>query len=152
MILLPNLFNIFLVIATWYDIWYHRHKKWSECVTLWMEAHAEQSRFFLSRRVKEWAKAVKTLIFMLCGMGPIVVDPLFHSWIVSHCTCAMLSDSMRILLTDLSITCCHLEPKSKCLCSAWRGYNSSKASMMVATSQSIVQWLLMGWRLCVSVG
>ena len=29
---------------------------------------------------------------------------------------------------------------SKYLCSAWRGYNSSKASMIVATSQSTVQW------------
>jgi hypothetical protein len=30
------------------------------------------------------------------------------------------------------------------LCSAWKGYNSSKACMIVATSQSTVQWLTMG--------
>ena len=45
-----------------------------------------------------------------------------------------------------------VEPKFKCLCSACKGYSSFNASMMVATSQSIVLWLLMGRRLAVSVG
>jgi hypothetical protein len=69
-----------------------------------------------------------------------------HSWIVSWRTCSILSDWIRTLLIELLTTCYERDPKSKCLCSAWRGYNSSKASMIVATSQFTVQWLSMGWR------
>ena len=59
----------------------------------------------LSRWVKDWDRPLRTRLFMLWGMGPIVVDPLFHSWIVSRFTWLMLSDWILILLMDLSITC-----------------------------------------------
>ena len=75
----------------------------------------------------------------------MVWNPPFRSWIRSRRTCSMLSDWIWTLLIDLPITCLHREPKYKWLCSAWRGYSSSKASMMVATSQSYVQWLVMRW-------
>ena len=67
----------------------------------------------LSRLVKDWDRPLSTRLFMVWGMGPIVVDPPFHSCIVSR----------RISANDLSITCCHLDPKFRCWCSAWRGYS-----------------------------
>ena len=58
---------------------------------------------------------------------------------------SMSLGSMRAFFLAYITIWCHLELWARCLSSGRIGYISSSAFRMVATSQSVVQWVSIGW-------